>query len=154
MIKRKRTKGQTTIYKTLHRKLNIEQHKLNFVGSWFHTGVLGRSMLLTQLRGLLVSHRCFGEVRVAHATSWAPSFTPVFWWGPCCSLNFVGSWFHTMFWWGPCCLNFVGLWFHTGVLVRFMLLIILDFCVVFLLCLFSFCVLCAQCCQFLCVVHS
>ena len=135
MIKRKRTKGQTTIYKTLHRKQNIEQHKLNFVGSWFHTGVLMRSML-PQLRGALVSHRCFGEVRVAHSTSWAPGFTPVFWWGPCCSLNFVGP------------------WFHTGVLVRFMLLIILDFCVVFLLCLFSSCVLCAQCCQFLWVVHS
>ena len=28
MIKRKRTKGQTTIYKTIHRKLKIEQHEL------------------------------------------------------------------------------------------------------------------------------
>jgi len=27
MAKRKRTKGQTTIYKTLHRKLKIEQHE-------------------------------------------------------------------------------------------------------------------------------
>jgi hypothetical protein len=27
MDKRKREKGQTTIYKTLHRKLNIEQHQ-------------------------------------------------------------------------------------------------------------------------------
>ena len=54
------------------------------MGSWFHTGVLVRSVLLTQLRGLLVSHdvlvrsmlpqlrgplvshRCFGEVHVAH----------------------------------------------------------------------------------------
>ena len=27
MAKRKRTKGQTTIYETLHRKLKIEQHK-------------------------------------------------------------------------------------------------------------------------------
>jgi hypothetical protein len=27
MIKRKRTKGQTTIYQTLHRKLKIEQHE-------------------------------------------------------------------------------------------------------------------------------
>ena len=27
MTKRKRTKGKTMIYKTLHRKLNIEQHK-------------------------------------------------------------------------------------------------------------------------------
>ena len=26
MVKRKRTKGQTTIYKTLHRKLKVEQH--------------------------------------------------------------------------------------------------------------------------------
>jgi hypothetical protein len=26
MAKRKRTKGQTTVYKTLHRKLKIEQH--------------------------------------------------------------------------------------------------------------------------------
>ena len=29
MAERKRTKGQTTIYKTLHRKLKIEQHKLH-----------------------------------------------------------------------------------------------------------------------------
>jgi hypothetical protein len=28
MEKRKRTKGQTTIYKTLHRKLKIEQHEI------------------------------------------------------------------------------------------------------------------------------
>jgi len=27
MTKTKRTKGQTTIYKTLHRKLKIEQHE-------------------------------------------------------------------------------------------------------------------------------
>ena len=27
MTKRKRTKGQTTIYKTLHRKLKMEQHE-------------------------------------------------------------------------------------------------------------------------------
>jgi hypothetical protein len=27
MAKRKRTKGQTTIYKTLHRKLKIEQYE-------------------------------------------------------------------------------------------------------------------------------
>jgi len=27
MTKRKRTKGQTMIYKTLHRKLKIEQHE-------------------------------------------------------------------------------------------------------------------------------
>ena len=27
MVKRKRTKGQTMIYKTLHRKLQIEQHE-------------------------------------------------------------------------------------------------------------------------------
>ena len=27
MAKRKRTKGQTTTYKTLHRKLKIEQHQ-------------------------------------------------------------------------------------------------------------------------------
>ena len=27
MAKRKRTKGSTTIYKTLHRKLKIEQHE-------------------------------------------------------------------------------------------------------------------------------
>jgi hypothetical protein len=27
MAKRKRTKGQTTIYKTLHRKLKINQHE-------------------------------------------------------------------------------------------------------------------------------
>jgi len=27
MAKRKRTKGQTTIYKTLHRKLTIEHHE-------------------------------------------------------------------------------------------------------------------------------
>ena len=27
MVKRKRTKGQTMIYKTLHRKLTIEQHE-------------------------------------------------------------------------------------------------------------------------------
>jgi len=27
MVKRKRTKGQTIIYKTLHRKLKIEQHE-------------------------------------------------------------------------------------------------------------------------------
>jgi len=27
MAKRKRTKGQTTIYKTLHRKLTMEQHE-------------------------------------------------------------------------------------------------------------------------------
>ena len=27
MTKRKRTKGQTTIYKTLHRKLKLEQHE-------------------------------------------------------------------------------------------------------------------------------
>ena len=27
--KKKRTKGQTTIYKTLHRKLKIEQHEFN-----------------------------------------------------------------------------------------------------------------------------
>jgi hypothetical protein len=27
MIKRKRTKGQTTIYKTLHRKLTTEKHE-------------------------------------------------------------------------------------------------------------------------------
>ena len=27
MTKRKRTNGQTVIYKTLHRKLNIEQHE-------------------------------------------------------------------------------------------------------------------------------
>jgi hypothetical protein len=26
MVKRKRTKGQTMIYKTLHRKLNVEPH--------------------------------------------------------------------------------------------------------------------------------
>ena len=29
MTKRKKTKGQTTIYKTLHRKLKIEQHGLH-----------------------------------------------------------------------------------------------------------------------------
>jgi hypothetical protein len=29
MAKRKRTKGQTTIYKRLHRKLKIEQHELH-----------------------------------------------------------------------------------------------------------------------------
>jgi len=29
MAKRKRTKGQTTIYKTLHRKLNIDQFDTN-----------------------------------------------------------------------------------------------------------------------------
>ena len=28
MDKRKRTKGQTTIYKTLHRKIKIEQHEI------------------------------------------------------------------------------------------------------------------------------
>jgi hypothetical protein len=28
MDKRKRTKGQTTIYKILHRKLKIEQHEI------------------------------------------------------------------------------------------------------------------------------
>jgi len=27
MAKRKRTKGQTTIYKTLHRNIRIEQHE-------------------------------------------------------------------------------------------------------------------------------
>jgi len=27
--RKKRTKGQTTIYKTLHRKVKIEQHKPN-----------------------------------------------------------------------------------------------------------------------------
>jgi len=27
MAKRKRTKGQATIYKTIHRKLKIEQHE-------------------------------------------------------------------------------------------------------------------------------
>jgi len=27
MAKRKRTKGQTTIYKTLHKKLKIDQHE-------------------------------------------------------------------------------------------------------------------------------
>jgi len=27
MVKRQKTKGQTTIYKTLHRKLQIEQHE-------------------------------------------------------------------------------------------------------------------------------
>ena len=29
LAKRKRTKGQATIYKTLHRKLKIEQHELH-----------------------------------------------------------------------------------------------------------------------------
>jgi len=29
MTKRKSTKGQTTIYKTLYRKLKIEQHQLH-----------------------------------------------------------------------------------------------------------------------------
>jgi hypothetical protein len=29
MTKRKSTKGQTTIYNTVHRKLNIEQHELH-----------------------------------------------------------------------------------------------------------------------------
>jgi len=29
MTKRKSTKGQTTIYKTLHRKLKIEQHEFH-----------------------------------------------------------------------------------------------------------------------------
>jgi hypothetical protein len=27
MVKRKRTKGQTTVYKTLHRKLKMEYHE-------------------------------------------------------------------------------------------------------------------------------
>ena len=38
MIKRKRTKGQTTIYKTLRRKLKIEQHEtqvLMILIDWF-----------------------------------------------------------------------------------------------------------------------
>ena len=39
MAKRKRAKGQTTICKTLHRKLKIEQHEyqsLNSDGQQFH----------------------------------------------------------------------------------------------------------------------
>ena len=31
MIKKQRTKGQTITYKTLHRKLKIEQHKLPLI---------------------------------------------------------------------------------------------------------------------------
>jgi hypothetical protein len=30
MPKRKRTEGQTTMYKTLYRKLNIEQHETHY----------------------------------------------------------------------------------------------------------------------------
>ena len=35
MTKRKETKGQTMIYKTLHRKLKIEQHEPSPLDNWF-----------------------------------------------------------------------------------------------------------------------
>ena len=35
MTKRKETKGQTMIYKTLHRKLKIDQHEPSPLDNWY-----------------------------------------------------------------------------------------------------------------------
>jgi hypothetical protein len=65
MTKRKRTKQQTTIYKTLHRKLKIEQHEPHLkpevnwcfgrVSSSCSTGITHRVTLVTN-PVILVSH--------------------------------------------------------------------------------------------------
>ena len=46
MAKRKRTKGQTTIYKILHRKLKIEQHEPIKNQGWTHVLRKGKKLLL------------------------------------------------------------------------------------------------------------
>jgi hypothetical protein len=46
MAKRKRTKEQTTIYKTLHREQKIEQHEHNWKRWWTHVTRKGKQFLL------------------------------------------------------------------------------------------------------------
>jgi len=42
MIKRKKTKGQTMIYKTLHRKIKIKQHEQHYMKIGGEFGCSGR----------------------------------------------------------------------------------------------------------------
>ena len=46
MTKRKRTKGQTSIYNKLHRKLNIEQHEPRWKPRWTQELLEGKQFLL------------------------------------------------------------------------------------------------------------
>ena len=67
MVKRKRTKEQTTIYKTLHRKQKIEQHKLNNSGGPRYSGMVRSSSPTSRIRrvtivaNLVISHECEQE---------------------------------------------------------------------------------------------
>ena len=62
MAKRKRTKWQTTIYKTLHRKLKIEQHKHNKKLWWTQVLRKGKQLVFRKGKQLLFH---YGAGRVA-----------------------------------------------------------------------------------------
>ena len=67
MVKRKRTKEQTTIYKTLHIKQKIEQHELNNSGGPRYSGMVRSSCPTSRIRGVtlvanpVISHECGQE---------------------------------------------------------------------------------------------
>ena len=46
MTKRKRTKWQTTIYKTLHRQLSIDLHEPQLTTEWIQLLRIGKQFLL------------------------------------------------------------------------------------------------------------
>ena len=62
MVERKRTKEQTTIYKTLHRKQKIEQHKLNNGGMVRSSCPTSRTRRVTLVANPVISYEC-GEER-------------------------------------------------------------------------------------------
>ena len=60
MVKRKKTKGQTIVYKTIQRKLKIEQHESNKFREWTHVLWVVNSSCSTRgtrrVRNPVISH--------------------------------------------------------------------------------------------------
>ena len=118
MVIRKRTKEQTTIYKTLHRKLTIKQHEppLKTVNELRCSGRVSSSY-----SSFMTYQRVCNQVNTMGFTSragtvylsGAPEFTPGFQWGSCYSIfSFICMFCRSLFvllyffFWTLCCLFF------------------------------------------------